>query len=178
MEDLDVEWTVEGFLAECDAVQANPPEAPPGMERVECGATPPHWPTYMAHVDGQYGAPCYMCISSEQTERIAELKHRSHHRWWKWRAYRWLSRRGYSWGLTAGSTWGNMCAHCGTTTQIHWRGKRSYILGQPREWWQCLVKRHHIYTPLHGRTFDLCTKCAPCPDCGSTAADHEVCGAR
>lgn len=174
-ETYEDEWTVEGFLAECDAMRDNPPAAPEGMERVQCDAEPPHWPTYVAHVDGMYPSPCPACQITEQSKRIEELKHQSHHRWWwKWRAYAWLARHSYSWGITSGSSWGNMCSHCGTVTQIHWRGKRPYILGRPRDWWTCLLRYHHRQTLLQGSGF--CTICLPCPDCGSTATDHFVCG--
>lgn len=173
-DETEVEWTVEGFLAEIDAMEANPPAAPEGILRIECEADPPHWPIYTAHVDGMYPAYCWFCQSAEYSKQIEELKHRSHHRWWKWRAYRWLARHGYSWGLTAGSSWGNMCSLCGTTTRINWRGKRSYILGQSREAWTCLLRYHHRRTPHEG--CGLCTTCLPCPDCGSTATDHYDCG--
>lgn len=171
------EWSLEGFLADCDRVTENPPPAPPGFELIECEATPRHWPTYSAQVDGMYPAPCYLCMSSEHSKADAMRKCVAEHRRWKsWNwLYRWSSWA-YVTGLTAsgGGTSYGRCEFCGIGRQHHaprFRGKRVYILGKPREWWACL-RRGHIYSPLEGRTFHWCSICLPCSGCGSTDPMH------
>lgn len=175
------EWTVDGFLADVDRVHDNPPPAPPGLELVKCEAQPRHWPTYVAHVEGMYPAPCMYCVSADQSRTIAEAKCRREHRRWKaWRVWWRLASRLYVLGITSsggGVSYGR-CKFCGVTRQHtppHWKGRRSYILGKPREWWTCL-RSGHRYSPMDGHTFALCTVCLPCPDCGSTAQDHYTCG--
>lgn len=166
------EWTVDGFMAEIQALEDSPPPTPDWQERIECDTH--RWPTYVAHVEGMYPAACPSCIYESQRQQIVELQHRSHRPWlWKWKPYAWLARHGYSWGLTAGSSWGNMCSLCGTTTRISWRGRRRYIFGVERETWGCLLKRHHRRT--EAVDCGLCSKCCPCPTCGSTDPTHNVC---
>lgn len=179
-DETEVEWTVEGFLAECEAMRANPPAAPEGMERIECGAEPPHWPTYVAHVDGMYPSPCPSCQLSDMSRQYAKLRcERDHRRWKSWNGWSRISSRLYTLGITAsggGTSFGG-CEFCGIGRQHHpprWRGKRPYILGVQRDTWTCLLRYHHRRTVLQGSGF--CTICLPCPDCGSTATDHFVCG--
>ena len=167
------EWTVEGFLAECDRVTENPPSAPDGMELIECGATPRHWPTYVPHVDGQYPAHCFLCERDDLDREVRQLRcEREHRRWKSWRVWLWISTRLYSLGLSTGGgvTYGR-CEFCGIDRQHHaprWRGKRSYVLGVRRETWTCL-RRGHRHSPTY---YGLCSICAPCPSCGSTDPRH------
>ena len=170
--EVEVDWT-SWFRGEVDRIEKNPPPAPEGMERVQCDEG--HWPTYVAHVEGMYPAPCLQCIGAEDRKTIEALKHRTHRRWWKWGITRWFARHGYSLGIISGSSWGNMCGPCGTVTRLRWRGSRPYILGVQREAWGCLIKRHHRRATSH-ISAGLCTKCLPCPDCGSTDPNHYVCG--
>lgn len=171
------EWTIEGFMADLDAVCANPMPAPPGLELVECDAEPRHWPTYVAHVDGMYPTYCHQCAYQVGLPRQNELVHKAEHRrWHRWRVTARFARHAYAWGLIAASaTHYNGCKDCPKRTTIRWRGKRSYILGARRETWGCLLKRHHIRTPLV-TCRGLCSKCCPCPDCGSTDPTHYDCG--
>lgn len=172
------EWSLDEFMADMDRVQANPPPAPPGLELVECDSEPRHWPTYFAHVDGMYpGAPCPACVYDDQRQTIERLRHKAeHHRWQTWRIIGRFSRWAYPMGVISGSgTSYNSCPECPIRYSLYWRGKRSYFLGKPRPWWECL-RRGHRYRPLEGRTFALCAVCLPCPDCGSADPDHYVCG--
>lgn len=177
MDTEETEWTVEGFCAEVDRISANPPPAPEGFELVECTAG--HWPTYMAHVDGMYPAPCPACIIDDYSKRESIARCKAKHRRWKsWRILGWLSSRAYSLGIIAscGTSYGH-CEHCGIGRQHlrpRWRGKRSYILGVSTDDWGCLLKRHHRRT--EARDCGLCSICCPCPDCGSTDPNHYVCG--
>jgi hypothetical protein len=181
VEEDEQEWSLDWFSAEIDRVQANPPAAPEGLELVECTAEPRHWPTYVAHVEGMYPAPCYSCIIDDyaRSERRERCK-REHRRWKSWRIWTRLASRLYTLGITSsggGVSFGR-CEFCGIGRQAmapHWRGKRPYILGAHRETWACLLKRRHRRTPHEG--CGLCTKCAPCPECGSTHLDGIDCAA-
>lgn len=175
--DTEDEWSLDGFLAECDAIHDSPPPAPAGMELAECMAEPRHWPTYFPVVDGMYPAACPTCQYVALREDRDRLEHEARHKpWHRWRLTKWFSRHAYSLGIIAGSCWSNGCAHgCKTRTTLSWRGRRPYILGVQRETWGCLLKRRHVRTATYV-TGGLCSKCCPCPDCGSTAADHSVCG--
>lgn len=169
------EWTIEGFIADIDAMHANPPAAPEGMERVECAAEPPCWPTYVAHVDGMYPAPCMYCVSARQTEQLDRLRcQREHRRWKSWNIWSRLASRLYTLGITSsgGGTSFGRCKFCGIGRQYmapHWRGKRSYILGLERETWTCWL-RGHRRVRLNGSS--ICVVCMPCPSCGSTEPAH------
>lgn len=170
--DAEQEWSVESFLAECDAVRDNPPPTPPGLELIECDAIPRHWPTYVAHVEGMYPAYCEACAWEAGQPRREELEHRAFHRRRQtWRITHWLALHGYSWGLLSGSShsWPPCCG--GERVTLNWRGRRVYFFGKPREWWSCL-RRGHIYRPLEGRTFHLCAICCPCSGCRSTDPMH------
>lgn len=176
MSDIDVdeeEWSLDRFMAECDALVANPPAAPDGLELVECDASPRHWPTYVAHVDGQYPAPCMYCVSAAESKQIAQLRcERDHRRWKSWRIWGWVNMKAYVLGLTAGGgvSYGR-CEHCGVGRQQmrpSWRGKRPYILGIRREAWACARRGHRHQATSWG----LCSVCAPCPSCGSTNPNH------
>lgn len=171
---MDDEWTVEGFLADCDRITDNPPTAPDGMELVECDATPRHWPIYLPVVEGQYPAHCFLCERDDLDREIRRRNcERDHRRWKSWRGWWHISLRLYALGITTGGgTTHGRCEFCGVTRQEHapsWRGRRSYILGKRREWWECL-RRWHRYSPT---AYGLCSVCAPCPSCGSTDPGHE-----
>ena len=131
----------------------------------------------MAHVDGMYPAPCPACVSDSQSETLARLHcEREHRRWKSWDIWSRIASRLYVLGVTSsgGGTSYGRCKYCGIGKQHmapRWRGKRSYVLGKPREFWSCL-RRGHIYSPLEGRTFHLCSICLPCSQCGSTGPMH------
>ena len=174
MSALDDEWPIEGFIAECDRVVADPPAAPRGLELVECGASPRHWPMYLAHVDGMYPSHCILCERDDLARQLRKVKCEREHRRWKswsiwWRLAGWL----YVIGITAsggGVSYGR-CEFCGIGRQHiapRWRGKRSYILGMRREEWTCL-RRGHRHSPTE---YGLCAICCPCPSCGSTDPEH------
>ncbi|TAJ21812.1 MAG: hypothetical protein EPO65_00495 [Dehalococcoidia bacterium] len=175
--DDEQEWTLGGFMADCERVATNPPPAPEGFELVGCDAEPRHWPTYMAHVDGMYPAPCRDCMLDEHSKAAAKRHCQDKHRRWKsWDIWYRLASRLYVLGITSGGggTSFGRCEHCGIGKQHHaprFRGRRVYVLGKPREWWSCL-RRGHIYSPLQGRTFHLCSVCLPCSTCGSTDPMH------
>lgn len=171
----DREWTIEGFLAECEAITTNPPAAPEGLELIECEAEPRHWPTYAAYVDGQYPSPCPSCVLDDLSRQNAKLRCESDHRRWKsWNVWSRIASRLYVLGITSsgGGTSYGRCQHCGIGRQHmapHWRGRRSYVLGVKRETWTCLRRGHRRQeSPSCG----LCTVCAPCSECGSTDRLH------
>lgn len=164
------------YLGRCaDHWTDNPPPAPPGFELVECLATPRHWPEYHVADDDFYPAICSSCQYDSLRKAHEEAYCKAHHRRWKsWRILWWLGLKAYSLGIIGshGVSYFS-CKHCGVTRQHHrprWRGSRPYILGKRSEWWGCLLKRRHIWAPLHD--CGLCAKCLPCPDCGSAAQDH------
>ena len=171
------EFHLEWFCEELERVRLNPPPAPEGLELVECAAEPRHWPIYLAHVDGQYPGHCLMCERDDLSQTIRRAKCKAEHR--RWKSWDFLSRLAswfYVMGATSsgGGTSFGRCEFCGIGKQHMapcWRGKRSYVLGRPREFWACL-RRGHIYSPLEGRTFHWCSICLPCSGCGSTDPMH------
>lgn len=162
----------------------NPPYAPEGFHLVECGASPRHWPEYSPVDDDLYEGGCSRCIIDSQSEILRVWQCKAEHRRWKsWSIISRFASWCYVVGLssTGGGTHYFLCTECGARKQHmfpKWRGKRSYFLWKPRDWWFCLLKAHHIYAPLDGQTFHMCAKCAPCPDCGSADPYHHVCGGR
>lgn len=170
----DEEWTVEGFIAECNRITDNPPAVPDGMELVECEATPRHWPIYLPHVAGQYPAHCIFCERDDIDRESRRLRcERDHRKWKSWRGWSRISGRLYSLGVTSsgGGVSMGLCEFCGITRQHmapHWRGKRSYILGLPRQAWECLRRGHRSTMTDYG----MCSTCAPCPSCASTDPNH------
>lgn len=171
------------YLGRCnDQWTLHPPAAPEGFELIECTAEPRHFPVYMPVDNDLYPAPCPSCIYDALSESRERLDCKAHHRRWKsWRIWQRLSSRLYTLGITSsgGGTRYGRCKFCGIGRQHIaplWRGKRHYILGVERETWACLIKRHHRRTATH-ITAGLCSKCCPCPDCGSTDPTHYVCGA-
>lgn len=169
------EWTVDGFIAECDAILENPPPAPDGFELVECEATPRHWPTYFAHIDGMYDGHCPQCEVLELDRRLSEVRcQRTHRRWKSWNIWSRIASHLYVLGITSsgGGTRFGRCEFCGIIVQHmapHWRGHRSYVLGLKREAWTCLRHGHRTAQTYYG----MCAICCPCPSCGSTEPDHE-----
>lgn len=160
----------------------HPPAAPPGFELVECIATPRHWPEYHVADDDFYPGLCCSCQYDMLRTTASEWECKAKHRRWKsWRILGWLAGKAYVLGIIAshGTTYGR-CEHCGIGRQYHrprWRGRRPYVLGVFTETWGCLLKRHHRRATSY-ITGGLCTKCLPCPDCGSTDPTHHVCGGR
>ena len=172
VEEGEQEWSLDWFLADCERVEQNPPTPPEGIELIECGAEPRHWPLYTAHVDGMYPAYCLFCERHDQAKTITEYRHRSHRRWWSWRIVKWFARHAYSLGIISGSSWSNACCSLGSKsiTRLYWKGKRSYFFGKSRDEWTCLLRYHHRRT--EHRHCGLCTICMPCPECGSTGTTH------
>lgn len=149
----------------------NPPPAPAGFELIECAHVPRHWPTYTVADDDFYEASCPHCWVSNDQERISELEHRLHKPWMRWKltfkVLGWL----YVLGLTSGYGMRN-CYACPSwvlSGPIHWGGSRPYVLGLKRETWRCLRAGHRPGDPIG---FGYCSKCLPCPDCGSKTAGH------
>jgi hypothetical protein len=170
----DYEWTVEGFLADCEQIRTNPPLTPDGFDLIECDATPRHWPLYEPYVDGGYPATCLICERDAIGHANDRLRcERDHRRWKSWHIWWLIASRLYVLGITSSGGGVSMgrCEFCGITRQHmapNWRGKRSYILGVRRETWTCL-RRGHRHSPTH---YGLCSVCAPCPSCESTDPSH------
>lgn len=169
------EWTVEGFLAECDRVISNPPAAPAGFELIDCDATPRHWPTYMPYVAGQHPATCPECEHHAVDDALSKMCcERDHRRWKSWNIWSRISARLYVLGICSsggGVSYGR-CQFCGIGRQHmapRWRGRRPYVLGVKREAWACLRRGHRRSETDYG----LCSTCLPCPSCGSPEPAHE-----
>jgi hypothetical protein len=154
-----------------DFYTQTPPPAPEGFELIECEATPRHWPEYRPVDDNFYDGPCSACQYQSLAEAHSGCEHSHHRAWRRWKITRRIVGRLYTFGIIAnGGTWhsGGGCEGC-VTGPFHWRGRRVYILGLQREHWRCLFRGHRYRQYLYG---GLCTVCAPCPECGSTDADH------
>lgn len=80
-----------------------------------------------------------------------------------------LASRLYALGVASGDTWGLQGDT--QTVQVHWRGKRPYILGWPRPKWRCLLRYRHWPTS-HMIFAGFCGKCCPWPCCGAITLDH------
>ncbi len=179
----DDEDYVEYICRTADHWTTNPPAAPDGFELIECSAEPRHFPIYMPVDDDLYPGHCLFCERDDLSRANREQRCRLQHRRWKsWKGWSRIASRLYTLGITSsgGGTSFGRCEFCGVGRQQiapRWRGKRHYILGIKRETWRCLLKYHHRRTATY-ITAGLCSKCCPCPDCGSTDADHYVCGVR
>lgn len=139
----------------------------PGLVLVDCDATPRH---YMWTVDSEgYPSGCVACGWREIYDKHSTCEHSHHGPWRRWRITKWANLKAYSLGITGGhgASYGGGCHGCVTRTR--WRGSRSYVLGWPTWKWSCLLRKRHW--PGHLVGLGCCTKCLPCPDCGSTSAD-------
>lgn len=172
---------------DCYSVTCNPPKCEQhGAEIItcrECAASPPagwqlvecdrdHPVMWMPDDGWAYPPPCMYCSYAAIAKAHDGCEHSHHGAWRRWKIAHWLDRRAYALGLTAGGgrRWGGGCNSC--LTGPRWRGKRSYILGWPRENWRCLLQGRHW--PGEQIGMGLCGKCAPWPCCGSTGYEHAV----
>lgn len=143
------------------------------MVAPECEATPSHKVLVSDEYDS-WGNPCPYCMNDEAWKQIFAVhaaedsrKHRRH----SWLPMK-LTQRVVGWlymlGAISGSStsWNGACSAC--VTSVSFRGKRPYILGCERWKWSCVFRGHHW--PGENIGMDLCGKCAPCPECGTTAA--------
>lgn len=162
---------VEYLCRQADEWRENPPAAPAGFHLIECTATPRHWPIYTVIDHDFYEAPCPMCQYKHVAEAHQGCEHSHHRAWRRWRVTHKLLNWGYSLGFFAGHGWktGSGCRGC--AVGVHF-GKSPYLLGQRREWWACVLKRHHWPTKQL-IALGMCSKCLPCVDCGSGEAWHE-----
>jgi hypothetical protein len=88
--------------------------------------------------------------------------------WRRWKATRkavhWLTMLGVLCGSAYCNDWsGGHIEHISFSRRGH---PPYYILWWQRGKWRCLLRYRHWPT-RHTVVFDLCGKCAPCPDCGS-----------
>jgi hypothetical protein len=158
-----------------DLYQDNPPPAPPGMKLIECDHEPRHWPVYTIADEDFYDGPCSDCVGDDYRKQLADLKRKSH-----WRDHplrgrvpNWIVSKLCTLGVIAsyGTTFGGDTGCNWCINGITFRGRRTYILGWPTWKWGCVLKRRH--RPGEHVGFGMCGKCLPCPDCGTTKADHD-----
>lgn len=168
----DDEDYVKYLGRQADAWSQSPPEAPPGFVLAECDAEPRHWPTYTVADDDFYETPCPVCQIEAAIAEHAGCQHSRHRAWRRWWATRRLAGWLYASGLTSSggsASWGGGCNWC--VTMPSWnRNRRSYVLWVSTDHWRCLLKHHHW--PADHIAFGFCSKCLPCPDCGSKTAGH------
>lgn len=96
--------------------------------------------------------------------------------WRFWRLTLLACRVAYSLGIIAGFGVTVHRGHSGWyVTDVHWRGRRVYILGWPAAKWQCVLLRHHWPYWPGGQplAFDLCGRCLRCAECGSIEMEHK-----
>jgi len=168
----DDEDYVDYLGRQADAWRQNPPPAPEGFVLVECAAQPRHWPEYTVADSDFYDAFCSRCAYDSLYDAHVGCEHSHHRAWRRWRITGKIAGWLYTSGLTSsGGSWrmGGGCPGCWTMPKWN-RRKRPYILWVRREAWRCLLKGHHW--PGEPIIFGFCGKCLPCPDCGSTAAEH------
>lgn len=151
--------------------QPCPDHAPtdvPGLQLVECDATPRHWLWVLDRDD--YGAPCFWCERDRYAEREWQADTCRHWPWRRWKLTRRLASWAYQLGVIAGSgtRTGNGCDWC--LYHVSWRGKRPYVLGAARETWRCWHRGHRRGESVG---FGYCGKCIPWPCCGSIRLGHE-----
>jgi hypothetical protein len=134
------------------------PRTPPGMRLMECEATPPHRIWVADRED--YGAPCVRCCLTRAMEEHRYCAHSHHRAWRRWKLTHWLASKAYVLGAGKGhaTSWGGGCERCLTGFRL---GRSSYVLGKPREWWSCLLRRRHLYRD--SGCFGLCDRCCPDP---------------
>lgn len=147
----------------------------PGLQLADCTAEPRHARTWV--LDGDtYGAPCMYCAYDAMNERVKYLERCRHRGWRRTRPFKWLAGCAYSLGIVIGygiSHGGGEYGHNGCAHGFRLLGKRSYILGWPTWKWSCLLRKHHWPATFVG--LDSCSKCLPCPDCGSTTSCFSGC---
>lgn len=152
-----------------------PPAAPEGFELIPCRATPRHWPTYAVTDDDFYGpGGCPACDWADLYESHRLCEHSHHRTWRRWKISHRIATWLYTSGLAVsggGTSYGNGCNGCMTSLPRFRRGERPYVLFVKWETWRCILKGHH--TPGDPIAFGYCSKCLPCPDCGSKTAGHE-----
>lgn len=151
------------------------PGSLPRLVRVECGADPQHGPMWMEYDEEDwYAPPCPMCAYVMMRDAHDPCRHSHHGAWRRWKVSAWLAGWAYQLGLIAGygSTHDGFCRGC--LDGFVWRPKhgRPYTLGWATWKWSCLLKKRHWPGGYVG--FDCCTKCLPCPECGSTKWEHDV----
>lgn len=169
----DDEDYVEYLGKQADAWTQSPPEAPPGFVLAECGVEPRHWPTYTIADDDFYETPCPVCQIEAAMAEHAGCRHSHHRAWRRWYLTRKLAAWLYASGLTSNggsSSWGGGCNWC--VTMPRWtRMRRVYVLWWELDKWRCLLRfRHWPADPIFA---GFCSKCLPCPECGSQTAGHE-----
>jgi hypothetical protein len=146
----------------------------PGLRPVGCWQQPPHLGWVVDAED--YGAPCPWCERDDCAGRVADLEvaRDRHGRWRGSRAASWLLGKAYAAGLIAGYSVGTcrQPGHRWCAGRVSWRGRRPYVLGFRREEWRCILRYRHW--PADPIIFGFCSKCMPCPDCGSRTAGHET----
>lgn len=146
----------------------------PGLQLADCDTEPRHPHTFF-HASDAYPPPCMYCVSQSQQEQIDRLTACRH---WPWRRWK-LSGRIASWlyalGLVAGYGFTNSSTCHGCLCSFRF-GNSSYLLGWPRWKWNCLLREHHWPGEFIG--MNSCTKCYPCPDCGSRTSCYWGCTAK
>lgn len=146
------------------------PSNPPGLRLVECWSEPKHQLWVINREDYGYGCPECRLIPYIETETAArQCRHRS---WRRTRFAGWLSTKAYVLGILTGGgvAWGDGHDRCHSFGRL--RGRRSYILGVPRETWRCWFKGHRRGEDTG--VFGFCAKCLPCDECKSTTLTHHA----
>lgn len=147
----------------------------PRLMRVECGADSPHEPMWMEYDDEAWYPPgCPHCWYEAMRDAHAPCRHSRHGAWRSWRFSKWLASWAYRLGVIASysCTYDGHCNGCMDGFRWRFTSARPYVLGWPAWKWGCLLKNRHWPGGYVG--FGCCTKCLPCPECGSTAWEHDV----
>jgi len=167
---------VEFIVRQGEAYSQNPPPAPPGFELIECDAEPRHWPFYSVQSEG-YPPACPHCVQHSLMEAHEPCEHDGHGTWRRWKLSHWAVRHAVSSGLLGGGyghRMGGGCRWC-LTSLPSWRAKRRFVLWVSRDTWRCILQGRHL--PGDPVAFGYCSKCLPCPSCGTTTAICSVgCG--
>lgn len=138
----------------------------PGLQLVECDATPRHPRTWTLASEA-YPPTCMSCLYADLQKAHAGCDHTHHGRWRRWSITRRLAGRAYWLGII-GSYVITHDAHChGCVSRPRWRGRRPYALGLQGWQWRCLRRGHR---PREIPGAGMCARCYPCPECGSTTS--------
>jgi hypothetical protein len=159
-----------------DDCRETPVERLDQLELIVCEAQPPHWELWTRHDPGAWYPPgCPLCWHAQARAEHAGCEHSHHRAWRRWK----LTHRVVGWlyvlGITStggGWAYSSECAGC-MYSLPHLRGRRVYVLGWPAWKWGCLIKNRH-WPSSEYIGFGCCTKCAPCPECGSIEPNHDV----